>query len=265
VVLGAMGDVSEQVTDEQMANLCALADGTLSPERREAVEAWVASSPELQKLLERQRRSLAAAHGPASEPLPGSLRTSVEAEVAGRRRERSRRLVPRLAFGGAAAAVATVALVLVLGGGSAAPTVADAAELAALPPSGPAPARLEGSRTQLAADVQGVGFPDFRHRYGWRADGVREDTVDGREATVVYYREGGRQIAYVIVSGSGLPPPSGADETVRRGVEYQTLRAEGQPAVTWRRVGHTCVLTGEASRAELVALASWRGGGELSY
>jgi anti-sigma factor RsiW len=259
-----MADVEEQLTDEQITELCALADGTLPPERRATVEAWVASSPALQQLLERQRRSLAATAAPASEPVPPALRASVEAEVAGRRRDRSRWL-PRLAFGGVAAAVATVALVLVLGGGSAGPTVADAAEVAALPPSGPAPARVEGSRTQLAADVEGVRFPDFRRPYGWQADGIREHTIDGREATVVYYRKGDRRVAYVIVSGSGLPPPTSADGTVRRGVEYQTLRTDGRPAVTWQRVGHTCVLTGEASRAELLALASWRGGGALAY
>ena len=259
-----MGDIATQLTDEQMAELCALADGTLLPERRAVVEEWVASSPPLQELLERQRRSLAATQAPASEPVPPALRASVEAEVTGLRRDRFR-WMPRLAFGGVAAAVATVALVLVLAGGPAAPTVADAAELATLPPSGPAPARLEGSRTQLAADVEGVPFPDFRRPYGWRADGVRAGSVDGREATVVYYGKRERRIAYVIVSGTGLPPPSGAEETIRQGVEYRALRAEGQPAVTWQRGGHTCVLTGEASHAELLALASWRGGAALAY
>jgi anti-sigma factor RsiW len=259
-----MGD-APQLTEEQMAELCALADGTLPPERRPAVEAWVASSPVLQELLERQRRSLAETQAPASEPLPASLRASVEAQVPGGRRERPRRLLPRLAFGGVAAAVATVALIVVVGGGSAGPTIADAAELAALPPSGPAPARLEGSRTELAADVEGVRFPNFRRPYGWRAAGMREGSVDSRGATVVYYRKGDRRIAYVIVSAPALSQPSGAEGTVRRGIEYQTLRSEGRPAVTWRRVGHTCVITGEASRAELLALASWRGGGALAY
>jgi hypothetical protein len=161
-------------------------------------------------------------------------------------------------------AVAAVALVIALGGGAAEPTVADAAGLALQTPTGPAPARLDGSRTQLAAEVDGVQFPDFR-RYGWKADGVRHDTVDGRNATVVYYRKDGRRIAYVIVSGAGLAPPSGAGGAVRRGVEYQALRADGQAAVTWRRVGHTCVLAGAASGAELLTLASWRAGGALDY
>jgi anti-sigma factor RsiW len=258
-------DVASRLTDEQMADLCALADGTLPADRRPAVEAWVADSSERQQLLDRQRRSLAATRVAASEPMPASLGATVQPELAAPHGRRFRRLVPRVAFAGAAAAVAAVTLVVALGGEAAEPTVADAAGLADQPPTGPAPPRLQGSRTELAADVDGVQFPDYRRAYGWRADGVRHDTVDGRDATVVYYRMGERRVAYVIVSGSGLPLPSDAGGTVRRGVEYQTLLADGQPAVTWRRVGHTCVLTGSASRDELLNLASWQGGGALDY
>jgi hypothetical protein len=259
-----MSDVASRLTDQQTADLCALADGTLPADRRSAVEAWVAASPELQELLDRQRRSLAATGAAASEPEPASLRAAVEARVAERRRPRARALVPRLAFAGAAAAAVVVVLVLALGGGAGGPTVAQAAQLAARPPTGPAPARLDDSRTQLAVGVEGARFPDFRRAYGWRPAGVRRGVVDGRDATVVYYRKGGSRVAYVIVSGSALARP-GAPGAVRRGVEYQTVRAEGRPAVTWRRVGHTCVLTGAASRAELLRLASWRGGGALAY
>ena len=260
-----MNDPESHLTDKEMAELCALADGTLPAERRPAVEAWVAASSDLQDVLDRQRRSLAATRATASEPVPASLRTAVEAQVGERRRVRSRRLVPRLAFGGAAAAAAAVALVIVLSGGAAEPTVAEAADFAAQPPSGPAPARLEGSRTELAADVEGVEFPDFRRAYGWRPAGVREGTVDGRDATVVYYRKGERRIAYVIVSGSGLPRPSDATEHVRRGVRYLTFQKDGEPALTWERVGHTCVLIGTAPEGELLALASWAGEGALRY
>jgi hypothetical protein len=260
-----MDDLASQLTEEQMAELSALADGTLPSERRPAVEAWVASSPELQQLLDRQRRSVAATQLAASEPMPDSLRATVPPRRAQRKRRRAGRIAPRLAFGGAAVAAVAVALVVALGGGAAEPTVADAAGLAMQPPTGPAPARYDGSRTELAADVQGLRFPDFQRVYGWRADGTRRGKVDGRDATVVYYRKGDRRIGYAIVSGSGLPQPSGASGTVRRGVEYQSLRAHGQPTVTWRRVGHTCVLTGSASPAELLTLASWRGGGALAY
>jgi hypothetical protein len=44
---------------------------------------------------------------------------------------------------------------------------------------------------------------------------------------------------------------------MRAGVEYQTLPIDDRLAVTWRRSGHTCVLIGDAKRAELITLASW--------
>ena len=43
-----MADVASRLTEQEMADLCALADGTLPDARRAAVEEWVASSPELQ-------------------------------------------------------------------------------------------------------------------------------------------------------------------------------------------------------------------------
>jgi hypothetical protein len=65
----------------------------------------------------------------------------------------------------------------------------------------------------------------------------------------------------VIVGGDALREPSGADTMTIRGVEFRSFRVGGLPAVTWQRQDHTCVLTGAASPAELLALASWRGGG----
>jgi hypothetical protein len=35
------------------------------------------------------------------------------------------------------------------------------------------------------------------------------------------------------------------------------LRVNGRRAVTWRRGGHTCVLIGKTTNAELLKLASW--------
>ena len=261
-----MTDVASRLTEQEMADLCALADGTLPDARRAAVEEWVASSPEVRALLERQRRSVAAARATASEEPSASLAASVATQASDARGGPKRSLMPRLAFGGVAATAATaIVLVLVIGGGTAEPSVADAAELAGLPATGPAPPRVEGRPSLLQAEVEGVGFPDFARRYGWRAAGVRHATIDGRDATVVYYRKSGREIAYVIVSGSGLPKPSDVSETVRRGVEYETLSSEGHPVVTWERLGHTCVLIGDAPPAELLTLASWRAGGALNY
>jgi hypothetical protein len=261
-----MADVASRLTDRQMADLCALADGTLPDARRAAVEEWVASSAELQALLGRQRRSVEAARATASEQPSASLAASVATQARETRGGPKRSLMPRLAFGAVAAAAATaIVLVLVLGGGTAGPSVADAAELAGLPATGPAPPGVEGRPTLLNAEVEGVWFPDFARRYGWRATGVRHASIDGRDATVIYYRKSGREIAYVIVSGSGLPKPSDISETVRRGVAYESLSSHGHPVVTWERLGHTCVLIGDTSPAELLTLASWRGGGTLNY
>jgi hypothetical protein len=251
-----VSDVASRLSTEELAELCALADGTLPPERRAEVEARVAASPELLELVERQRRAMAATQALSADQPSESLVESVEALRASRR-PRARRLVPRLALaGGLAAAVAVVAAV-VLTGGPAGPTVADAARLASKPASGPAPPPMANSSTKLAAGVEGVAFPNLARWAGWYATGVRRGHVDGRSATVVFYRKDGRRIAYVIVGGTGLPPPPGAQVTTVHGVQYQTLRLNSRLAVTWRRDGRTCVLIGDAPRAELLRLASW--------
>jgi anti-sigma factor RsiW len=258
--------VTSGMSDHEMAELCALADGTLPAERRAAVEARVAASPELQELLERQRRAVAATRALDREPTPASLRAAVGARskaLPSRRRQASR-LVPRLAAAGALAAMAVV-LALVLSGGPGAPSVAEAAQFASRPPSGPAPPPLGESGTQLDVDVEAVTFPDLARSYGWRAVGVRRGRVDGRDAITVFYEKDGRRIAYAIVAGSGLPRPSDAQDTVLNGVLFQTLRVDNRLVVTWRRQGLTCVLIGEAAREELLTLANWRGNGTLRY
>lgn len=262
-----MSDRAQQVTAREMEELLALADGTLPPERRAAVEARVAASPELRRLLARQRRAVEAVRIAANESPPESLRDAIAAQVEGpeARPSRARLIAPRLALGGAVAAAAAVVLAVALSGGPAGPSVADAARLAARPAPGPPPGPLHESRTKLAVSVDGVTFPNLRQAYGWRAVGERHDRIDSRNATVVTYAKGNRRLGYVIVAGPGLPRPSDAPARTLGGVEYQTLRVDGRPAVTWRRVGHTCVLTGSASRAELLRLASWRGGGTLRY
>lgn len=262
-----MDDLISRLSADELAELSALADGTLPFERRAAVEARVSASPELQELVERQRQALAATQTLSSQPAPASLRAAVDARLRSRPAgpDRARRLVPGLALGGAAALAAVIALVVALSGGPGGPSVADAARLAVRPPTGPAPARLQSSSTELAARVDGVVFPDLRRSYGWKPVGIRRGRIDGRSVTVVYYAWSGRRIAYAIVSGSGLPQPSGGHVTLRRGVEYRSLAIGDLHAVTWRRLGHTCVLVGAVRPAALLTLASWHGGGSLRY
>lgn len=249
-----MGDVVSRLSDKEIADICALADGSLPEDRRAEVEARVAASPELQEALDRQRRSLAATEALADEPLPASLRESVEGRRRAGKSPRSR-LIPRLGLAGGLAAVA-VAVVVALSTGGAAPTVADAADLTARPPDQAAPPPA-ADQTLLSERLDGVAFPNLRPPYGWRTVGVRHDKLDGRKATIVYYARGTRRVAYVIVGGSALDRPGDASSFVRGGVRYQTLRLNGKPAITWRRGGHTCVLLGRASKPELLKLASY--------
>ncbi|TMK75687.1 MAG: hypothetical protein E6G49_00905 [Actinobacteria bacterium] len=258
--------MTSKLSAQDMAELAALADGTLPADRRASLEARVAARPELRDALDRQRRAVVATRAAASEPVPASLRTRVHRtggdRATGRRRAR---LVPGLAFGGALAAATAIVLALVLTGAPSGPTVADAARLAASPPTGPAPGRLDGSKSKLAAQVDGVVFPDLARAYGWKPIGVRSDEVDGRAATVVYYEKGGKRIGYVVLAGSAIPGPSGAHAVNRQGVRYEALDVDGRPTVTWEGLGHTCVITGATSRSELLTLASWHGGGTLRY
>jgi anti-sigma factor RsiW len=253
-----MSDVVSRLSEREIADLCALADGTLPAERRAAVEERVAASPELQELVDRHRRTVMQTRSLASDPVPESLRATVgkQRRVRDGRRSPLSRPMPRLGLAGALAAAVAV-IVLVLSGGSAAPTVADAAGVTTRPPNAPAPRPVAGRGTELSANVEGVAFPNLRPPYGWRAVGLRRDKLDGRNTTTVFYAKGRRRIAYVIVGGRALDRPSDARSVTREGVLFQTLRLEGRPAVTWRRAGHSCVLVGPAPRAELVALASY--------
>ena len=253
-----MSDVASTLSEDELADLCALADGTLPPDRRADVEARVSASLELQELLERQRRAVAATRALESEPVPASLVGAVGRGRTARGRK-PRWLVARVATAGALAAVLAVAAAVVLSGGPGSPTVADAARFAAEAPAGTAPAPAGDDGTALAVDVQGVVFPDLLRAYGWRAVGVHRGEIDGRNTTVVIYERNGRRIAYGVVAGEGLPRPSDAEGASTEGVLYQSARIDGRLVVTWRRLGHTCVLVGDAPRDELLALASYRG------
>lgn len=241
-----------------MAELSALADGTLPADRRGAVEARIAASSELRELFERQQRAVTAAQTLAMDEVPESLRTAVDAH---RRtvgsHARSRRLAPRIGLAVAVVAAAAAVAAILLNHGPGSPTVADAATLATQRPSAPAPPAAGKAGTRLAIAVEGVPFPDLAAFAGWRADGVLSRRIDGRDATVVYYRKDGRHVGYVIVAGAGLARPETARTTYIRRVGYQTLRVDDRLAVTWRRGGHTCVLVGQATRGELLKLASW--------
>jgi hypothetical protein len=97
---------------QQVAELAALADGSLASERRAPLEAQVAASSELAEQLAEQERAVALARSAvAGVEAPAALRTRIEAQRRLRRVARPRRLV---LIGASATAVLAVAIALVV-------------------------------------------------------------------------------------------------------------------------------------------------------
>lgn len=246
--------------------LAALADGSLPASRAGELEARVAQSPELAEQLAEQHRALSLVRGAAAEVgAPPRLRARVEAER-GRRRATRRPRSFALAGGLAAAAAAAIVLALTLPSGAGGPALADAAALATLPATLPAPTASTTTPKLLDAAVEDVPFPNWLQTFGWRATGARIDTVGGREATTVFYAKDGRRIGYTIVAGEPLDVPSGSDRSSREGVELDALGLAGREVVTWQRGGLTCILSGDlVPRAKLLELAAWKGKGAVPF
>jgi hypothetical protein len=247
-------------TKTELAELSALADGTLDPARRSEVEARIAASPELSALYERERRVVEALHqARANERAPDHLRARIEAARPTRSVVARRRLVYAGGLAGALAAVA-LALVLVLPGGTpGAPSISDAASLAARGPTqappAPDPMRPE---SMLHQNVGEVYFPNWGRSLGWRAVGSRTDRLGGHQAVTVYYQWREDRIAYTIVSAPALAKPA-AQRIWLHGTELRTQSQNGRVVVSWYRAGDTCVLSGRGVTAgELQKLAAWR-------
>ncbi len=269
--------------------LAALADGTLPRERREAVLAHVAESPELAGELEDQRRAVALVRSLERVEAPTLLRRSIElaaggdlvtpgagrpgVEVAagampgrirdrGARRSLASRPSPRLAAAVAfAAAVAVVlALVLTTGASTSAPTVLQASGAGLRTASEAAPAESPHNPHLLAASAVGISYPYWGGKLGWKAVGARTDTVGGRTVTTVFYTNSRAQrIGYSIVAGSALAIPAASTAVEHRGVGFHVLNHAGPTIVTWREAGHTCILTARGvSAGTLMRLATWQ-------
>jgi hypothetical protein len=112
--------------------------------------------------------------------------------------------------------------------------------------------------------VNGVAFPYWEDRFGWRAVGAHTARVAGREVTTVFYanhryaNHRGQTIGYAIASGVKAPRISEGTVVRRGGVHYWLLNVNGAPTVTWLRQGHLCVVSGRGvDSATLLRLASW--------
>jgi hypothetical protein len=255
--------------------LAALADGALAAERREQALSRVRQSKELQAALAEQQHvvDLTAA---VDVRAPESLHHRIEAMLApservrqpgSQRRHSSRRRwlsVPRL--GVATMGAVALIVVLVAGGlfgghshpGPSGLNVQQAAALALSQAKGPAPVENEQHRSQLTVAVDGVPFPYWKERFGWRSSGTRSDRIAGRMVTTVFYTDSNdRQVGYAIASG-GAPATSGGTIVRRWGVSYRLLSRDGATVVTWQRDGHLCVMAGRGVSARtLLSLASW--------
>ncbi len=166
----------------------------------------------------------------------------------------------------ALAAVAAVLVVSLAGGGGATLTLHSAVALTLRSPTMAAPAQDPHNATELAANVEGVAFPYWEDRFGWRSTGARADRLDGRNVTTVFYARGRSQwLGYAIVAGASALRVGGGVVREREGTRYRFQSIDGANVVTWLRDGHLCVMTGHGvGDATLMALASWREGGTLN-
>jgi hypothetical protein len=244
--------------------LASLADGSLHGYERAELEARLASSPRLRAALERQRAGAAVLRS-VELAAPAELRARVEAARASARPKARRR---RWAIAGpiaAAAAAAALIAALVLPSGAGNPTLPEVASLQ----QGSATAAVgvdPSNEKLLAADVEGVPFPNWKGEFGWLHAGIRTDRLDDRTAKTVFYRHAGKRIAYTIVSGDGIRAPADSRLTRLNGVNLHSFEGDGKRVVTWWRNGRTCVLSASGvPEHELLAMASWKGDGAVPF
>jgi hypothetical protein len=244
-----------------LANLTMLADGSLPPAQRADAEARIAASPGGRDLLETERRAVEALRATTSVRAPASLRERIAADQArAGRAPRRRRIV---LGGGIAGALAVLALALVLilpGGTPGSPSISQAASVALRGPSAPPPPpKTDAAQALLARDVDEVYFPNWSG-IGYRAIGERVDRIDGRVLDTIYYSgRGGERVAYTIVGGSALAVPGHAPLSHLNHLRLRSIALGDRIVVTWRRGGHTCILSGARVPAKvLLGLASWK-------
>jgi anti-sigma factor RsiW len=152
-------------SDREVAELTALADGSLAPERRAALEARVAESPELADRLAEQRQAVALAHhAVAGVEAPAALRARIDAKRKAGRVRPARRFV-------AVGAVATVAVAAavglsVFGTGSAGPRFQAALAPTQLLPGATGKATLTKTSSGWRITLHATGLPRLdRGRY----------------------------------------------------------------------------------------------------
>jgi hypothetical protein len=176
---------------QELAELAALADGSLAPERRAALEAQVAASPELADRLAEQERALALARMATDEvEASAGLRARVEAQQDPRRARAPRRLV---LVGASAAAVLGIAVALIVRDSDTSnPTYQAALEATSLAPGAEGTVGLTRTPSGWRVELHATGLPRLdggRFYQAWlrNADGVLVPLGsfnDGRSVTL---------------------------------------------------------------------------------
>jgi hypothetical protein len=178
------------------------------------------------------------------------------------------RAVPRMLapIAGIAALIVVAVVVALSTGGPSGPSVVQAAEIARLPNTAPAPGRDTGNPALLERRLEDVAFPDWSKRFGWRAEGARTDRLDGRRAETVFYTHQGHRIGYTVISGAALEPPD-RDELVRwNGLEIHRYRDGDRTVVIFERDGLTCIIAGHVVDSDTpLKLAAWKGDGAVGF
>ena len=197
---------------------------------------------------------------PAPPELRERLQTMVD-ETRGRHSALSRHPMA-LRLGTAALAVTAVVIALLPAFGGSSSQELGVRQTAALALSGatlPAPAENPSARAQLGAAVEGIPFPYWREKFGWRSSGSRLDHRDGRAIQTVFYSNpAGKRVGYAIVGGTPAPSVGGGEVRWLGGTPYHLTTLNGAGVVSWVRDGHLCVVSGRGVSPEtLLALASW--------
>jgi anti-sigma factor RsiW len=142
---------------KEIAELAALANGSVSPERRAALEARVAASSELADLLAEQERAVALARSAAAEvEAPASLRARIDAERHARRAPASRRLA---VIGAAIAGVAAGVGLVVFGSGTSNEHLHAALAATKLAPGAGGEATLTKTSSGWRIELDATGLP----------------------------------------------------------------------------------------------------------
>jgi hypothetical protein len=213
----------EDGANGELAELAALADGSLAPERRAALEARVAASPELAAQLGEQERAVALARSAAHEvEAPAAVRERVEAQQRGRRVRVSRRPVRIGALTTAVAALAVGAVVL--SSGTSGERFHAALSATGLQPGARADATLIRTSSGWRIELRATGLP---HLAGGRFYEAWLRARDGVLVPVGTFNEGRK-----VTLWAGVSPRSFTTLTVTRERADGDQRSSGEKVLT---------------------------------